>query len=157
MMCYDSVMTIKDVLKADLTAALKDRDTFTTMTLRTVLGSVQTQEKAGKTAVEFSDEQVLNVIAKEAKKRNETAEEYIRLRQEERAEKELAEAALLSKYLPEQLSREEVSMIVDVVMKDFPNASQRDMGNIMKLVNEQVSGRAEGRLVAELVKANLTQ
>ena len=151
------VMTIKDVLKADLTAALKSRDTFATMTLRTVLGAIQTQEKAGKTAVEFSDEQVLNVIAKEAKKRNETAEEYTRLGQNDRAEKELAEAVLLAKYLPEQLSNEEVSMIVDVIMKDFPNASQRDMGAIMKLVNEQVSGRAEGRLVAELVKANLTQ
>lgn len=149
-------MSIKKKLQDDLTVALKAGDKLRTMTLRSVIGAYQTAEKAGKTAVEFNDEEVLAVLKKEAKKRSETSEEYFKLGINDRAEKEKAEADIIAEYLPEDLTYEEVEMIVSEVVKEFENPTMKDMGSIMRLVNEQVQGRADGKIVADLVKSNLS-
>lgn len=148
--------TLKDTLKADLTVNLKARNELETTTLRSVLGAIQTQEKAGKTAVEFDDAQVEAVLAKELKKRRETAAEYARVNVPDRAAREQAEADFIASYLPEGLSEDEVKAIVAEVVAGFDAPSMRDFGAIMKQVVAQVKGRADGKLVSELVKAQLS-
>lgn len=148
-------MSIKQQLADDLTVALKAGDKLKTMVLRGVIGAYKTAEKAGKEAVEFSDEEVLVILKKEAKRRSETAEEYLTHGVADRAEKEKAEADIINAYLPASLTHEEVIAIVDEAAKGFENPTQKDMGSIMKLVNEQVQGRADGKTIAELVRAKL--
>lgn len=148
--------TLKDTLKADLTVNLKARNELETTTLRSVLGAIQTQEKAGKTAVEFDDAQVEAVLAKELKKRRETAAEYARVNVPDRAARETAEADFIATYLPKGLTEDEVKAIVAETVADFDAPSMRDFGAIMKQVVAQVKGRADGKLVSELVKAQLS-
>lgn len=148
--------TLKDTLKADLTVNLKARNELETTTLRSVLGAIQTQEKAGKTAVEFDDAQVEAVLAKELKKRRETAAEYTRVNVLDRAARETAEADFIATYLPEGLSEDEVRAIVTETVAGFEAPTMRDFGAIMKQVVAQVKGRADGKLVSELVKAQLS-
>lgn len=148
--------TLKDTLKADLTVNLKARNELETTTLRSVLGAIQTQEKAGKTAVEFDDAQVEAVLAKELKKRRETAAEYARVNVPDRAARETAEADFIATYLPEGLSEDEVKAIVADTVAGFDAPTMRDFGAIMKQVVAQVKGRADGKLVSELVKAQLS-
>jgi uncharacterized protein YqeY len=98
------VAALKDRLQADLTAAMKARDELTTATLRMVLTAVGTEEVAGKTARQLSDDEVLKVLAREAKKRREAATAFRDGGRQESADRELAEEQVLERYLPEQLS-----------------------------------------------------
>ncbi len=150
--------SVKDQLRADLNTNLKAHNATETLTLRNVLGAIQSAEKSGKTAVEYTDDQVLALIASEVKKRRGTAEEMLRAVElgradgAERAAKETTEADFLSKYLPEVLTNEEIENIVDsaIASLETPN-----FGLVMKTVTAQTKGRADGRVVSEIVKAKL--
>lgn len=150
--------TVREQLHADLVANMKAHNATETLTLRNVLGAIQSAEKGGKTAVEYNDEQVLAVIASEVKKRRGTAEEMLRAVDlgradgAERAAKETAEADFLSKYLPEVLTTEEIETIVDTAIASLENPN---FGLVMKAVTAQTKGRADGRVVSEIVKAKL--
>src|SRR3954452_20154562 len=104
--------TLKDRLRADLTTAIKARDDIRSSTIRMVLTSITNAEVAGKEARELSDEDVLGVLASEGKKRREAAEAFDDAGRTEQAAKERAEFAVLSDYLPEQLSSEQVAALV---------------------------------------------
>jgi len=144
--------TLKDTLKADLTTRLKAGDRPEMTVLRSVLGEIQYQEKAGKSSVEFGDAEVLSVIGKEVKKRRDTASIYTEAGQTDRAAVETFEADFLSAYLPAQLTENEIKRIIEVAIQDMdaPN-----FGQVMKIVSADTRGRADGRLVSELVKAKL--
>jgi uncharacterized protein YqeY len=146
-------MTIKDTLKADLTKFLKERNELGKTTLRGVLGAVETAEKSGKTAVEFTDSQVLELLGREVKKRRETATIYAGAGQVERSERETAEADLIAKYLPAQLDREAIETFVDNAVAELGAAA--NMGKVMKLVTPFTKGRADGKLVSEIVRSKL--
>ena len=148
-------MTIKEQLKEDLTVALKAGDKLKVSTLRSVIGAVQTQEKSGKTAVEFTEEQVLNVLAKEAKKRLDTSEEFHVLGYTERAETEKAEAEIIQQYLPEAASSEDVKAVVASVMSAFDAPTQQDMGTIMKQAKEQLGASVDGKMLSDVVRSML--
>jgi len=146
-------MTIKDTLKADLTKFLKERNELGKTTLRGVLGAVETAEKSGKTAVEFTDSQVLELLGREVKKRRETATIYAEAGQVERSERETAEADLIAKYLPAQLDREAIETFVDNAVAELGAAA--NLGKVMKLVTPFTKGRADGKLVSEIVRSKL--
>lgn len=148
---------LKDRLRADLTAAIKDRDKVRAGTIRMVLSAISEAEVAGSHAVELSDQQVLDVLVREAKKRREAEEAYVAAGRSELAEKEHAEAAVLTDYLPQQLSSEEVSAIVRDAIADSGAAElgMRGMGKVMALVTPQTRGRADGAAVAAEVKRQL--
>jgi uncharacterized protein YqeY len=147
---------LKDRLQADLTASMRARDELTTATLRMVLTAVGNEEVAGKAARELSDDEVLKVITREAKKRREAAEAFTNGGRPDRAERELAEGAVLDTYLPTQLSDEELTELVRTAVAETGASGPQAMGTVMKVVNPQVAGRAEGGRVAAAVKAALT-
>lgn len=147
-------MTVKERLKLDLTAAMKQGDELRKSTLRGVLGTIQTSEKAGKVAVEFADEKVLEVLGQEVKKRRETAAVFAENGRGDRAERELAEAEVLTVYLPVQLTEAEVTAIVDAAVAQAGEGAA--LGQVMKLVVPQTKGKADGRMVSELVRARLS-
>ncbi|MBY8888468.1 GatB/YqeY domain-containing protein [Streptomyces sp. PTM05] len=150
--------TLKQRLQEDLTAAIKGRDELRSSTLRLTLSAVTTEEVAGKSARELSDDEVLKVIAREAKKRREAAEAFAQGGRAEQAERERAEGEVLAEYLPQQLSDEELSAIVaDAVREATAGGAEgpRAMGAVMKIANPRIAGRAEGGRVAAEVKRQL--
>lgn len=146
---------LKARLHADLNAAMKARDELTTATLRMALTAVTTEEVAGKQARELSDDEVLKVLGREGKKRREAAEAYDAARRPELAERERAEGTVLDRYLPAQLDDAELAEVVRAAVAAAGAASVRDFGAVMKLVQPQVAGRADGRRVSDEVRRQL--
>jgi uncharacterized protein YqeY len=146
---------LKDRLQADLTASMKARDELTTATLRMVLTAVGNEEVAGKTARQLSDEEVLKVITREAKKRREAADAFTTGGRPDRAERELAEEQVLGTYLPAQLTDEDLAVLVQQAVEESGASGPQAMGAVMKLVGPKVAGRAEGGRVAAAVRAAL--
>ncbi len=151
---------LKDKLRADLSAAMKERDTGVTSALRMALSAVGAEEVSGKQARELTDEEVQRVLSKEAKKRDESAEAFAEAGRTESAESERAEAVVLRRYLPAQLGEDELVRLVQQGVAEVgeelgERPGMKQMGQVMKAVNAKVAGRAEGGRVATLVKAEL--
>ncbi|WP_336212085.1 GatB/YqeY domain-containing protein [Nonomuraea sp. LPB2021202275-12-8] len=147
---------LKDKLKADLTASLKGRDEVRLRTIRMALAAVNVEEVAGKQARELSDEEIIKVLTKEAKKRREAAEAFGNAGRAEQAQAELDEQAVLEAYLPAQLSDEELGRLVDEAVAETGASGPQAMGQVMKAVNPKVAGRAEGGRVAAAVRSRLS-
>ena len=148
-------MALKQQLQDDLTAAMKAQDELTRATLRMVLTAVKDAEVAGDAARELSDEEVLAVITREAKKRREAAEGFRSGGATERAEREVAEGGVLQAYLPQQLGDDELAALVAEVVAETGASGPRAMGAVMKAVGPRVAGRAEGGRVAAAVRSAL--
>ncbi|MFF1440716.1 GatB/YqeY domain-containing protein [Streptomyces sp. NPDC058295] len=147
--------TLKSKLQEDLNAAIKERDELRSSTLRLTLTAITKEEVAGKEKRVLSDDEVLKVITKEAKKRREAADAFAAGGRAESAEREKAEGELLATYLPKQLSDEELNDIVAQAVAEARAAGAegpRAMGAVMKIVNPKVAGLAEGGRVAAVVK-----
>ncbi|HEX4190988.1 MAG TPA: GatB/YqeY domain-containing protein [Marmoricola sp.] len=148
---------LKDRLRADLTTAIKARDEVASSTLRMVLTAVTNAEVSGKEARELTDDDILTVLGSEGKKRREAAEAFDGAGRVAQADKERAEAVVIAAYLPEQLSPEEITVLVADAI-DATGAAElgpRGIGKVMSVVTPQVKGRADGGLVAAEVKRQL--
>ena len=146
---------LKDRLQQDLTASMKARDELRTATLRMVLTAIGNEEVAGKAARELSADEELKVVAREAKKRREAAEAFRSGGASDRADRELAEEQVLSDYLPQQLSDEQLAALVAEAVAESGATGPQAMGAVMKVVGPKVAGRAEGGRVAAAVRAAL--
>jgi len=144
--------TLKDQLKSDLTAAMRSRDQVRAGTIRMALTAVTTEEVAGTQHRELTDDDVLKVLAKEAKKRREAAEAYTTAGRTELADTEQAELAVLEGYLPTQLDESELEAIVREAVAASGASGLPQMGLAMKAANAAVAGRAEGGRVAAIVR-----
>jgi uncharacterized protein len=143
--------TLKERLRTDLTAAMKSRDELRSATLRMVLTAITTEEVAGKTARVLSDSEVLTVLGREAKKRREAAEAFAAGERPAQAERERAEESVIESYLPAQLNDAELAPIVAAAIAETGASGPRAMGQVMKEVTPQVTGRADsGRVAAEV-------
>jgi uncharacterized protein YqeY len=151
---------LKAQIRADLTAAMKARDAAVTGTLRMVLAAITNAEVAGDTAKELTDDEIVAVLGKEAKKRHESVEIYRNAGRDELADKESAEAVIIEAYLPAQLSDEELSAIVAGEVASMTSSSgeavgMKQMGLVIKAVKAKAGARADGSRVAAAVKAAL--
>jgi uncharacterized protein YqeY len=151
----DLMGALKEKLRSDLSAAMKARDELTTRTLRMALTAVSTEEVAGRKARELSDDEIVKVLTREAKKRREAAEAFAQANRAEQAQAERDEGAVLDAYLPAQLSDEELVALVTDAIAESGAEGPRAMGQVMKVVNPKVAGRAEGGRVAAEVKRQL--
>jgi uncharacterized protein len=147
---------LKERLRTDLSAAMRARDQVRMRTLRSALTAVTNEEVAGKAARELSDDEVLKVLTREAKKRREAAEAFGSAGREEQAAAERAEGEVLAGYLPAQLSDEDLAQLVAAVIAQTGATGMSSMGLVMKAVGPQVAGRAEGARVAAEVRRQLT-
>ena len=152
-----AMSALKDRLRADLTAAMKARDELVSSTLRMVLTAITNAEVAGKQARELSDDDIVGVLTSEAKKRREASTAFADGGRPEMAAKEQAEAEVIARYLPEQLSAEEISELVAAAVAETGAAGEgmRAMGKVMGRVQPQVRGRADGGAVAAEVRRQL--
>lgn len=147
--------TLKEQLRADLTAAMKSRDETRTRALRMALTSISNEEVSGTAARDLTDEQVTTILARETRRRREAAAAFADAGREDQAAAERAEEEVLAAYLPAQLSDEELATIVRAAMAQTGASGPAAMGQVMKAVTPQVAGRAEGSRVAALVRSEL--
>ena len=147
--------TLKDRLNDDLHTAMKTRDELTTSTLRMALTAVRNAETAGDAAKVLSDDEVLAVLTKEAKKRREAATAFAGAGRAEQAAKENAEGEILDRYLPAQLTDEEIAGLVAEALRAGGFTGKAQMGPAMKAAQAAVAGRAEGGRVAAAVRRQL--
>lgn len=148
---------LKDRLRADLTAAMKQRDQVRSSTLRMVLTAITNAEVAGKQATELSDDDVLGVLTSEAKKRREAATAFEDAGRETQAAQERAELEVLTGYLPEQLDEEQVVDLVRATLAELGvgDEGMKAMGRVMGALQPKVKGRADGAFVAAEVRRQL--
>src|SRR6185312_12990245 len=151
-----AMAAMKDRLRSDLTAAMKARDEVTLRTLRMALTSVAKEEVAGSTARELSDDEVLKVLTREAKRRREAADAFATAGRTEQAAAEQAEGEVLDGYLPAQLGDDEIAAIVTAEIEQSGAAGMGAMGQVMKAVTPRIAGRADGGRVAAEVRRQLT-
>lgn len=140
-------MDLINQITEDMKAAMKSKDTVALNTIRMLKSEIKNAEiqKMGR----LSEDEVIKVIQTAIKKRREAAEQYKNAGRDDLCEKELIEAKVLEKYLPEQLDENEIKAIIKQVMSEVGNAN---FGLIMKSVMEKVKGKAEGKVVNQLVK-----
>jgi len=148
--------TLKARLETDLRTAMKARDELITSTLRMALTAVRAAEVSGKEARQLSDDEVLAVLTKEAKKRREAATAFADAGRDALATKERAEEDVLSGYLPAQLSDEELRELVAGALAAGSFSGKQSMGPAMKAAQAAVAGKAEGGRVAAEVRRQLS-
>jgi uncharacterized protein YqeY len=151
---------LKDRLRADLTTAMKSQDKLRTATLRMLLAAIQTEEVAGKVSRELSDDDVIKVLSREAKKRSESAEIYTQNGRGELAANEHAEARVIDEYLPTPLTEAELADVADTAIAQVAEEigerpGMRQMGQVMKAATAIAAGKADGARLSAAVKDRL--
>jgi uncharacterized protein len=150
------VAELKERLRADLNAAMRARDQVRMRTLRMALASIRNEEVAGTSARDLTDEEIVRVLTREARKRREAAEAFGAAGRTEQAAAERAEGEVLADYLPAQLSDDELAALVDAAIAETGASSMAGMGQVMKAVTPKIAGRADGARVAAQVRRRLS-
>jgi uncharacterized protein len=150
-------MSIKETLQKDLTEAIRGRNEITSGTIRMVLTAITNEEVAGKEARVLSDEEVITVLSREAKKRREAAEAFETAGRIDKAALEKSEGEVIAKYLPAQLSEADIAAIIAEAIASTGAQGPGDMGKVMGAVKPKIAGKADGGVVSALVKAALNK
>src|SRR5579872_800693 len=151
-----SVAELKERLRADLSTAIRARDQVRMRTIRMALTSITNEEVAGASARDLTDEEVVRVLTREARKRREAAEAFSAAGRSEQAAAESAEGEVLAGYLPAQLSDDELAALIDAAIAETGASGLPGLGQVMKTVTPRVAGRADGARVAAEVRRRLS-
>lgn len=146
-------MDLKETLTADYKQAMKDRDKLKVSTIRMVLAGVKNEEIAKRG--ELTEEEFLTVLAREARKRKESIEEFGKGGRQDLVEKEERELSIIESYLPEQLSEDEVRDIIDRTIQEVGATSAGDLGKVMGKLMPLLKGKADGKKVNQMVRERL--
>ena len=148
-------MALNETVIKDMTAAMKEQDKFKLSVLRMLKSSLQL-EKISKNH-ELSDEEVIAVIKKQVKMRKDSMVEYEKYGKADEVENLKKEVEVLSTYLPEELSEDEINKVLDEIFDELKPESMKDMGRVMKEATARFAGRADGSMVSNLVKERLNK
>ena len=144
---------MKEELLQDLKEAMKNKDTLRKDTITMLRAAILQVEKDSQKTL--TDDEICAIVAKEVKKRKESVKEYEDAGRQDIADSLKQEVEILSKYLPEQLSQEEIVKLVEDAVKESGAASPRDMGKVMSILRPKTAGKADGKLVSDIVKEKL--
>ena len=151
-------MSIKDQLNQDVKAAMLGGDKVLTTTLRGLKSAILYAEVAkGNREVGLSDDEIIQLFTKEAKKRQESADLYVQGGNQEKAAAELEEKKVIEKYLPEQLSEDEIKAAIETVITETGASGMQAMGQVIGAVKAKLGAAADGSVIARLVKERLSQ
>ena len=149
-------MGLKETLKNDLTEAIRFSDKVVSGTIRMVLTAITNEEVSGKEARVLTDDEIITVLSREAKKRREAAEEFAKAGRTDKAADEKAEGDVIARYLPAQLSEDDIKKLIAAAIASTGAAGPADMGKVMGAIKPQIAGKADGAVVSSLVKAALS-
>ena len=144
---------MKEELLQDVKEAMKNKDTLRKDTITMLRAAILQVEKDSQKTL--TDDEICAIVAKEVKKRKESVKEYEDAGRQDIADSLKQEVEILSKYLPEQLSQEEIVKLVEDAVKESGAASPRDMGKVMSILRPKTAGKADGKLVSDIVKEKL--
>ena len=148
-------MGLKERLRTDRTEAIRSRDQITSGTIRMVLTAITNEEVSGKSVRELTEAEVITVLSREAKKRKEAAEAFDAGARPEKATLERAEGEVIAKYLPSQLSEDELATMIKEAIAETGASGPSGMGLVMKALSPKIAGRADGATVSAAVKTAL--
>lgn len=146
-------MSLKERLQEDLKSSMKNKETVKKSVITLIRASIKQFEVDNR--VELNDEEIIDVISKQLKQRNDALDEFKKANREDLVSETEAEIKVLKEYLPQQLSEEELEVIVKETISEVGATSMKDMGKIMSVIQPKTKGRADGKLINKLVKANL--
>ena len=148
-------VTLASTLQEDLTAAIRAHDDLRRDTLRMVISAAYNESK--RVRRDLTDDEVVQVLTREVKTRNESVDAYTAAGRKEMAERERAEIGVIRGYLPEQLDHAELERLVREAVDETGATSGRDMGKVMAALMPRVRGKAEGKVVSALVNEELAR
>jgi uncharacterized protein YqeY len=148
-------MGLKETLKTDLTEAIRSSNKVVSGTIRMVLTAITNEEVSGKEARVLTDDEIITVLSREGKKRREAAEEFAKAGRADKSAEEKAEGEVIAKYLPAQLSEDDIKNLIAAAVASTGAVGPGDMGKVMGAIKPQIAGKADGALVSSLVKAAL--
>ena len=146
-------MGLRDQIPEDLKSALREKKSLELNVLRMLQASIKNREIDNKG--ELDDEQVVQVVSSEIKKRRDAVEEFIKVSREDAAETEKQEIEILMKYMPEQLSEDEITSKVREIIANSGAGGMKDLGMVMKPVMSELKGKADGKLINQIVRKEL--
>ena len=147
-------MSLQEQISAALKDAMRARDEAKMTTLRLVLTAIKKREKEARSLLE--DQEVISVITSQIKQRRESIEQYRKAGREDLAQTEEKELQILQGYMPEQVSEEEISNVLDEIIAEVGAVSMKDMGKVMKAAMAKLAGKAEGGAINAMVKTKLS-
>ena len=148
-------MTLKEQLMADLKKAMKEKDTVAKNVVTMVRASILQYEKDKKS--ELDDDGIIEIIAKQVKQRKDSLADFTKADRQDLIETTNREIELLMDYLPQQLTKEELTLIVQDAIEELGITELKQMGKVMANVMPKVKGRADGKMISEIVKEYLNQ
>jgi uncharacterized protein YqeY len=144
-------MPLKEQFTADLTDAMRQSDDVRKSTLRMLITAINVAEVAGSERRQLSDEQVMQVLAKQVKQRRESIDEFQKAGRQDLVDKEAAELKVLEAYMPPQMPREEIEAEARKAIAEVGAKGPSDKGKVMQMLMPRLSGRAEGREINAVV------
>jgi uncharacterized protein YqeY len=144
--------TLQPRIEADLKQAMRDKDEVTKLTLRSIKTALTTEARTADGAHQLTPDEELAVVQREAKRRRDAAAEYTKLGEQGRADAELAELAVIERYLPRQMSEAEVEVIAQRAIAQVGATSPKQLGAVMSVVMAEVKGNADGKMVNQVVR-----
>jgi len=148
-------MGLKETLQGDLTEAIRSRDELTSGTIRMILSAITNEEVSGKSARVLTDAEIITVLSRESKKRREAADAFREAGRADKSQLETDEGEVIARYLPAQLSETDLKKLISDAITETGAAGPSGMGLVMKKIQPQIAGKADGGLVSSLVKAAL--
>ena len=148
-------MGLKEKLQSDLTESIRTREETKAGTIRMVLAAITTEEVSGKQARTLSDAEIITVLSREAKKRREAIDAYAAANRPDLVAKEKSESEVIAAYLPEPLSDNEIEKLIKEAINETGASGPAAMGQVMKLLQPKIAGRADGGKVSGLAKKAL--
>jgi len=149
-------MALLEKIEADLKTAMKNKEKEKTEALRSIKTAIMLAKTEKGADKNISEEKEIKIIQKLVKQRKESAEIYQQQNRPELAEMELNEAKFIENYLPEQMSDEELTEIIEKIIEETGAESMKDMGKVMGIAQRQLAGKADGKVIADKVKSVLS-
>ena len=148
-------MSLEKKINESIKDSMKSKDTLRLESLRAIKAAILLEKTKTGSKDEVDEVVIIKILQKMVKQRNESAKIYNEQKREELANIETSQSKLISEFLPDQLSETELSELIDSVIKDLNAESMKDMGKVISVVSQEASGKAEGRIIAEMIKSKL--
>ena len=148
-------MKIEEKINESIKDSMKEKNRLRLDSLRAIKSAILIEKTKSGSKDQIEESVVLKILQKMVKQRNDSAKIYLEQNRKELADVETSQANIISEFLPTQLSESELSEMIEKVIEEVGAESMKDMGNVISKVNERVSGQAEGRVIAEIIKKKL--
>ena len=149
-------MNIENQINESIKDSMKKKDSLRLESLRSIKSAILLEKTKSSSDKTLDENEIIKILQRLVKQRNDSAKIYNEQNREDLANIEVAQSKIISEFLPEQLNETELTEIINTTITELNASSMKDMGAVISEVNKKISGRAEGRIIAEIVKNKLS-